>query len=197
MKPVTRLLLLMLFGLGAVPSRGIALAATFIAAPGIAADTSTQTAPDVAVKAAFLYNFAKFTEWPALPSGAPIIACIVGDDGIAGALVETVRGQNISGHALEVWRPQQDTSWRVCHLLFIADAETRRAAGGLVEIKTLPVLTVSDGRGFSRAGGIIELYVEGGRMRFAINLDAADRSGLHLSSRLLGLAKVMRDGHVQ
>ena len=74
----------------------IALAATLFAAPGIAADA----APDVVVKAAFLYNFAKFAEWPALPSGAPIVVCIVGDDGIAAAVVETVRGQNISGHTL-------------------------------------------------------------------------------------------------
>ena len=73
----------------------------------------------------------------------------------------------------------------------------RRSAGGLDAIRTLPVLTVSDGKGFSQAGGIIELYVEGGRMRFAINVDAAERSGLRLSSRLLGLAKVIRDGHVQ
>ena len=64
-------------------------------------------------------------------------------------------------------------------------------------IRTLPVLTVSDGKGFAQAGGIIELYVEGGRMRFAINVDATARSGLRLSSRLLGLAKVIRDGHVQ
>ena len=182
-------------GLFAVAS--IALTAALIAAPGIAADNGTDVAPDVAVKAAFLYNFAKFAEWPALPSGAPIVVCIVGEDGIAAALVETVRGQNISGHTLEVWRPQESGMWRVCHLLFIADAETRRAAGGLGGIKTLPVLTVSDGKGFSQAGGIIELYVEGGRMRFAINVDAAEGSGLHLSSRLLGLAKVIRTGHVQ
>ena len=58
----------------------------------------------------------------------------------------------------------------------------------------LPVLTVGDGKGFSHAGGIIELFVEGGKMRFAINMDAAERAGLHLSSRLLGLAKVVRDG---
>ena len=154
-------------------------------------------APDVAVKAAFLFNFAKFAEWPALPAGAPIVVCIVGDDGIAAALVDTVRGQNISGHALEVRRPQDSAAWRACHLLFIADAEARRSAGGLGAIRTLPVLTVSDGKGFSQAGGIIELYVEGGRMRFAINVDAAERSGLRLSSRLLGLAKIIRDGHVQ
>jgi hypothetical protein len=64
-------------------------------------------------------------------------------------------------------------------------------------IKTLPVLTVSDGKGFSLAGGIIELYVERGRTRFAINIDAAERSALRLSSRLLGLAKVIRNDHVQ
>jgi hypothetical protein len=175
----------------------IALAATLFAAPGLAADNGTDAAPDVAVKAAFLYNFAKFTEWPGLPSSAVIVFCIVGDDGIAAALVETVRGQNISGRKLEVRRPQDSAAWRRCNLLFIADAETRRSAGGFAGIKTLPVLTVSDGRGFSQADGIIELYVEGGRIRFAINVDAAERSGLHLSSRLLGLAKVIRNGHVQ
>jgi hypothetical protein len=65
----------------------------------------------------------------------------------------------------------------------------------LAVIKTLPVLTVSDGKDFSQAGGIIELFVESGRMRFAINMDAAEGSGLRLSSRLLGLAKVTRNGH--
>jgi hypothetical protein len=65
----------------------------------------------------------------------------------------------------------------------------------LGSIKTLPVLTVSDGERFSEAGGIIELYIDGGRIRFAINVDAAERSGLRLSSRLLGLAKIMRDRH--
>jgi hypothetical protein len=171
----------------------IVLAATHIAAPGIAADVAS----GVAVKAALLYNFAKFAEWPDLPSGVPIVVCVVGNDPIATALVDTVRGQNISGHTLEVRRAQESTAWRVCHLLFIGNAETRQSAGGLGGLKALPVLTVSDGKGFSEAGGIIELYVEGGRMRFAINVDAAERSGLHLSSRLLGLAKVIRDGHVQ
>ena len=179
---------------------GIAIgwvAATLVAAPGIAATLGTDAASSVAVKAAFLYNFAKFAEWPSLPSDAPIILCIVGDDGIAAALTETVRGQNVGGHALEVWRPQGVTNWPNCHLLFVADAEIRRSSGGLGEIKTSPILTVSDGKGFSQATGIVELFVEGGRMRFAINVDAAESSGLHLSSRLLGLAKVVRNGHVQ
>jgi hypothetical protein len=176
----------------------IALAATLLAATGVATvGAQSHTASDVAVKAAFLYNFVKFAEWPALASSAPISVCVVGDEAIAAALVETMRGKNISGHALEVWRPEDSATWRTCSLLFVADVETRRFTGGLSGVRTLPVLTVSDGKGFSRAGGIIELYVESGRMRFAINVDAAERSGLHLSSRLLGLAKVVRDSHVQ
>ena len=176
---------------------GIALAATLIGAPGLSANYDADVAPDVAVKAALIFNFAKFAEWPALPVGAPLALCVVGDNGIAEALTETVRGQNISGHRLEVSQPQDSADWRICHVLFIADAETRRSANGLGEIRHVPVLTVSDGKGFARAGGIIELYVEGGRMRFAINVEAAERSGLHLSSRLLGLARITRDGHVQ
>jgi hypothetical protein len=178
---------------------GIALVAALYVAPAIAEGgvpvIGSDVAADVVVKAAFLYNFAKFTEWPALPAGGALVLCVVGGDAIASALVETVKGQNISGHALEVSRPHDSSSWRSCHLLFIADGETRKSASGLAGIKTLPVLTVSDGKDFSQAGGIIELFVESGRMRFAINMDAAEGSGLRLSSRLLGLAKVIRTNH--
>jgi hypothetical protein len=153
---------------------------------------SDEVAPDVAVKAAFLYNFAKFAEWPALAAGAPIAVCVVGDDRLAAALVETVRGQMVSGHALEVGQPREVALWRGCHLLFITGAEARRSAAGLESLKPLPVLTISDSKDFARVTGIMELFVEAGRMRFAINLDTAEGSGLHLSSRLLGLAKIIR-----
>ena len=169
----------------------IALVATLIASSGISA--AADVTPDVAVKAALLYNFAKFAEWPALPVDAPIDFCIVGDDGIAAALLGTVRGQNINNHPLDVSRPQDSGMWRGCQLLFIAEPEIRRSIAGLEAIKTMPVLTVSDGKGFSQTGGIVELYVEGGRMRFAINVDATERSSLRLSSRLLGLAKIVRN----
>jgi hypothetical protein len=169
-----------------------------IAACGVTplASAQTATASDVSVKAALLYNFAKFAEWPALPRGAPIVACVVGDEGVAAALVTTVRGQNISGHALEVRRPRQADAWQACQVLYLSDAEAGRAAEGLGAIDRLAVLTVSDGQGFSRAGGIIELYLDAGRMRFAINVDAAARSGLRLSSRLLGLARIVRNDDV-
>lgn len=172
----------------------LTLAAMLVAAPASAAVNAADAATDIAVKAAFLYNFARFGEW-LLPAGATLILCVEGDDQVAAALVETVRGQQISSHALEVRRGQDSAHWNSCQLLFLADTSTGRLAGALDAVKKLPVMTVSDGKDFAQSGGIIELYVEAGRMRFAINLDAMESSGLRISSRLLGLAKVVRNRH--
>jgi YfiR/HmsC-like len=182
---------------GCLSVASVALATSLLEAPPVAAESGAQVGRDIsAVKAGFLYNFAKFAEWPALASAAPIVMCVAGDEKIAGALAETVREQKISGHALDVLRPADNATWRSCHLLFIADAELRRSAEGLGALKTLQVLSVSDQKDFAQTGGIIEFYLEGGKMRFAINVDAVDRSGLRLSSRLLGLARIIRDRHV-
>jgi YfiR/HmsC-like len=175
----------------------IAAALIPLLAPAQPIAAGGDVAPDVAVKAAFLYNFAKFAEWPGLAAGAPIVICVIGDDRLAAAMVETVHGQLLSGHALKVAQPRETAQWRGCHLLFIADAEVRHAAADLEALKSLPVLTISDSKDFAQATGITELFIEAGRMRFAINLDTADASGLHLSSRLLGLAKIVRKGHGQ
>jgi YfiR/HmsC-like len=175
---------------------GVALIALLVTHPALAAG-SGPVAPDVAVKAALLFNFGKFVQWPSLSAGAPLVICVVGDDDIAAAVLTTVRGQNINGHGLEVRQPQESTGWRSCHLLFLAAAETRRSADGLGGIRTAPILTVSDAQGFAHGGGIIELFIADGKMRFAINIDATARAGLRLSSRLLLLAKVVRDGQAQ
>jgi hypothetical protein len=171
-----------------------ALAAALSAIPGTAAGARTDTAPDVAVKAALLYNFAKFTVWPALGPNAPIVACIAGNDEVAAEFTQLVTGHNAAGHVFDLRTAQDSTTWPICNLLFVSDDQVRRAPTGLAAVKLLPILTVSDSRGFASSGGVIELYVESGRMRFAINTDAADRTGLRLSSRLLGLAKIVRNG---
>jgi len=174
--------------------RGFVLIAFVIAlAMGVAARAvGAADRSQGAVKAGFLYNFAKFAEWRALPSGARLVFCIVGDDDVATALAETVYGQILDGHGLDVRSPQDSRTWRGCHLLYFADRETRQFGAAAKELGTLWVLTVSDGKGFSQAGGIIELFIDDGRMRFAINKDAAERAGVRLSSRLLGLAKIVR-----
>jgi YfiR/HmsC-like len=149
---------------------------------------------DVAVKAAMLYHFAQFTEWSPLPASTSIVFCVAGADAIAASLVETIRGLKIGDHELDVRRTQDGATWPVCQLIFIAETETRRFSEGTNGIRTLPILTVSDSKGFSRAGGMIELFITDGRLRFAINVDATKRAKLQLSSRLLSLAKIVRDG---
>jgi hypothetical protein len=176
---------------------GLAVIAVLVAPPQLTADNSTAAISSVEVKAAFLYNFVKFAEWPSRPPKEPIALCIVGDEPIAVALVGTVKGKTIDGHPLHIERPQESASWRACQLLFIADAEAGRSRAGVRGIQTLPVLTVSDGKDFSGTGGMIEFYLERGRMRFMVNVDAVERSGLHLSSLLLGLAEIRRDGDVR
>jgi len=175
-------------------TRIVTLLAAVAVAGQVTSAQSRATTPEVTVKAAYLYNFAKFTDWQTLDPGAPVTLCIVGDPKVAAALVTTVRGQSVAGHTVAVEAVSGAVPVRACHLLFISTSATRASAGMLGSVRGLPVLTVSDDRDFARKAGIIELFVdEAGRMRFAINTDAVARSGLHLSSRLLGLAQIVRD----
>jgi hypothetical protein len=153
---------------------------------------STQAQSEVSITAALLYNFAKFTEWPGLPPAAPISICVVADAVMVNAVAAVVKGQQINGRSLGVSHPLDSTAWPACQVLFISGSELRNLAGALAAIATSPVLTVGDGRAFAQTGGIIELYVDGAKMRFAINISAADRAGLRISSRLLRLAKIVR-----
>ena len=167
--------------------------ALFASAPHLAGDSGTGALSTVEVKAALLYNFAKFAEWPSQLATDPIALCVVDDEPIAGALAHIVRDKSIDGHPLAVQQPLESGAWRGCEVLFIADQHVAPSSGALRAIKTLPVLTVSDGKDFSQAGGMIEFYLDRGRMRFRVNLGAVERSGLRLSSRLLGLATITHD----
>jgi hypothetical protein len=184
----------LIFAPGTGRTRCVVTAGTVIAlfapAPHLAGDDVMDSLSTVEVKAALLYNFAKFAEWPSRPAGDPIAICVAGDEPIAAALAGIVRDKSIDGHPLTVEQPPDSGTWRGCELLFIADQQTAKSSAPLRAIKTLPVLTVSDGKDFSHEGGMIEFYADRGRMRFRVNLDAVERSGLKLSSRLLGLATI-------
>ncbi len=161
--------------------------------PGVVCAQAPPTS-DTAVKAAMLYNFTKFIEWPSPGGAGPVTLCVIGRPGIADALVQAVRGKSIDGRALAVIAIGSDKPLSVCDVVFIDASETQRAAPVLKTLRTRPVLTVSDGKDFAGSDGIIEFFVEGGRLRFAVNTDAAERAGVHLSSRLLGLARIVKDG---
>jgi hypothetical protein len=156
---------------------------------------SAQTASAPVLKAAFLYNFAKFSEWPAdaLAPGQRLAMCVVGDGALVSALGQTLKGQAIEGHQLTVTVLKAGESAAACHLLFVSASEIRRSAAVLTEVRGASVLTVSDAEAFAEASGVAQLIVENDRMRFAINIAAAQRSRLNISSKLLSLAKIVKD----
>ena len=172
-------------------------AAPLALAAALAAPLDAQTASAPALKAAFVYNFATFAEWPAdaTPPG-PLTICVLGDEVIAGALEGTVKGRAIGGRAVVVSRVKSD-ALLACHVLYLTGFDAKRSQEIIDGLRNAPVLTVSDQHRFAEAGGIAGMFVQDGKMRFAINVEAAQRARLHLSSRLLSLATIVKDDNAR
>lgn len=163
------------------------------------ASAPAQTASAPSLHAAFVFNFAKFTEWPkaALPPVAPLIICVLGDPAAASALDQAVNRQTVQGHQVLVRQTLDDGSGHACHVLFIGRSLDKSATALLDEVKGNPILTVSESPAFAEIGGAIQIFTENDRMRFAINIEAAQRQGLRLSAQLLSLARIVRTKDAQ
>ncbi len=145
------------------------------------------------VKVAFLYNFARFTDWPATAFQKPasrLRFCVLGEDPF-GASFDAIAAKRIRGRSIAVRRlaSTRDAAW--CHVLFVSRSETRRLAEILASLRDLPILTVADMADFARSGGIINLKSVNSKIRFEVNLDAARLVGLRFSSRFLSLATIV------
>lgn len=153
-----------------------------------------QETTESVLKGAFVYNFARFTEWPpsALVAGMPLLTCVVGDEAVADALVANTDGREIDGHPMEVAVRPAD-ALQGCHVLYVSSGSRSVVDAALAATEGSPVLTISDVQGFARTGGVAELFVEAGKMRFRVNQDSAMRSQIALSSRLLSLAELIDD----
>ena len=168
-------------------------AACFLLAGHPAAYAQTQaSASDV--KAAFLYNFTKFIDWPPQAfagANSPFFICIAGDP-FDGALERLVQGEVLDGRPLMVRHIKMREEVRGCQILYVPqdqagfDAEMINAAG------KEPVLTVGESASFINEGGMMRFVNSAGRIRFEINPDAAQRASLKISSRLLRLAEIVR-----
>jgi hypothetical protein len=147
------------------------------------------------VKAAFLYNFAKFVEWPpgtfASPND-PVAICIVGQDPFGSALEDMVQGKKIGDRAFTVRRLRDTQQASNCQILFIGAGESKRTRALLETLKSTGILTVGETDDFTAAGGIIGLKLEGTRVRLQIAPETADRVRLRISSKLLGLAEIAK-----
>lgn len=156
----------------------------------------SREASEYQVKAAFLYNFAKFVEWPsdaARDSSDPITICIIGQDPFGTVLDEAVQGKTISGHKLVVRRSKPGQSWKGCQIAFISSSEGKDLPSVLERSKRSGVLTVGETEGFAQRGGMINFVIEQEKVHFEVNVEAAERAGLKISSKLLSLAKIVRE----
>lgn len=159
------------------------------------------TAQDVtepSLKAAFVYNFARFAEWPVetLPSGAPLVACTVDNAEIAGALERMVKGRQVMGRAMTIVRQAADAPPRPCHLVYAAGLNAVRIETLMAALGGTPVLTIVDSDALTRVPAVIRLFVENGNLRFDVDYGLAKRGRLQLSSKLLTLAKKVYDDGV-
>lgn len=168
----------------------IGAALLLCATPALAQDVT-----EPSLKAAFVYSFAKFTEWPVdvLPATGSFSACVLGDARVGDALERAVKGRLLGGRAITVSRVQADGPLRSCHLLYVSGATAAQVGTIVAAVKGAPVLTISDTDDFARLGGIAHVFVENGKLRFDLNLDLARRSRLQLSSKLLTLAANVHD----
>jgi hypothetical protein len=162
-----------------------------VEAPASAVQESSDEAQ---VKAAFLYNFAQFVQWPNrafADRDTPFTMCITGDS-FDGALEKTVEREKLNGRRIAIRRLGQADNLQGCHLVYVGRLAAPRSMDLIMAASALPVLTVGDADDFINLGGMIRFTEVGYRIRFEINPDAAGRASLQVSSRLLRLADIVR-----
>lgn len=147
------------------------------------------------LKAAYLYNFAKFVQWPAATLGsAEFTFCIAGASRVTPLLRQIIKGRTIRGHGSEVKQLNAIDPTVHCHILYISRTVGFPSPAIFKALQKTSVLTVGERPGFAKRGGIVEFYVADNKLRFAINIDVAKRARLRISSELLGLAKIVTTG---
>jgi hypothetical protein len=144
------------------------------------------------VKAAFLYNIAKFVQWSGMEADEFLTLGILGEDPFSGTL-DGLEGKVVQGKKLLIQRFRSYRELRKIHMLFISPKEKENLSQILQAVKGSEVLLVGDTEGFAQKGVCINFYLEQQKVRFEINVDAARRAGLKISSNLLKLAKIVHD----
>ena len=146
------------------------------------------------VIAAFLFNFARYVEWPenAFDRGdAPVTICMLDSKEFGDVVSDTVSGKTVDRRPVAVNQTSDITKAGGCHILFIGSGFEKSHQDAVAALGGSSVFSVADQEGFASAGGIANFYRADNRIRFAINPDAAKKAGLKISSRLLRLAKVV------
>jgi hypothetical protein len=160
----------------------------------IPAVSEGQTADEYQVKAAYMYNFAKFVDWPAYAFDSPaqpIVFCVLGQTQLGPALRDALSGKVVDQRPLVFRQVTDSKDAGKCQVLFIS-SDKKRLRQALDEVKSLNILTVGEGEDFTSQGGIVRFVLDGGKVRLEFNLDAAVDAKLHVSSKLLSLGTTLR-----
>jgi len=158
---------------------------------------TAQTLPEYVVKAGFLFNFAKYVEWPADAfenADTPITIGIVGTDPFGEGLEKTLKNKTARNRSFAVQRFRESSAIQRCHILFVPRSEKEHLQEILKQIEAWPVLTVGEDEGFSRAGGTTNILIEKEKPRIEVNPDAAEKAKLTIDSKLLKVATIVRTG---
>lgn len=162
------------------------------AAPGLGS-SPRDPLPEYPVKAAFLYHFVEFVEWPPaspLPPATVTIG-VLGKDPFGDVLDKAILDKVMAGRTLSIRRFASIEALEPCEILFIASSEMARLPEILARLGHAPVLTVGEADRFARRGGMIGLFLEDNRVRLEVNRAAAERAGLRVSSKLLAVARLV------
>ncbi len=148
------------------------------------------------VKLAFLYNFTQFVQWPpdAFPdAAAPLIICVAGEDPFSGDLKQRLRNRTAGGHRIDIKSLAPADDPRACHMVFVRAADKKEVPKILASLRGSSALTVGETKGFAERGGVINLAVEENKLRFEINVEAAAQTRVKISSKLLALARIVKE----
>jgi hypothetical protein len=157
------------------------------------ARVAAQEPDEYEVKAAFLYNFTRFVDWPASAGGGLFCIGIAGTDPFRGALEEAVKGRTVGGRAIAIkhFKPGDDQAG--CEMVFVSTTDPRKMGAILARLRGEAVLTVGDAPGFCASGGTIGFAMQDKKVKLEINPEAARRARLQISSKLLSLASLIRE----
>ncbi|MCZ6675759.1 MAG: YfiR family protein [Candidatus Poribacteria bacterium] len=163
-----------------------------------ATDAESISAREYQIKAAYLYNFAKFVQWPAeafKDDTTPITIGILGEDPFSEHLDRIIKNKTAQGRQIKVRRFKGLKDLEFCHILFISESEKKRLKQILESLENLHILTVSETKGFAQSGGMVKFLRKKDTIGFEINISTAECAGLKMNSQLLSLAKIVRDKH--
>lgn len=166
-------------------------------APAHAHAQSAPTVTERGVKAAFVYKFLGYVEWPAsafAQADSPVVVGVMGADDLAAELADAVRGRTVGTRAVEVRRLRPGEALTGLHALFVGASERGRLASIARPALGRGILVITESEDALDQGSVINLVVIDGRVRFEVSLEAAERAGLKLSSRMLAVAHLVRMG---